>query len=125
MALFVALGVGTAQATTPVDFTGHYELADAHADRSFSLDITQTGTKTDLSFSASMNDGSGAAPDGDGKGKMDTPGILTFTFKDSFENEGIGTLEFKKDGYHLKLTATKVVEPRPLRFYGLSSPGLL
>ena len=59
------------------------------------------------------------APDGDAKGKMDSSGhLLTFTFKDSFDNKGSGTLEFKKDGYHLKLTATKVVEPRPLRFYG-------
>ncbi|HEY0256775.1 MAG TPA: hypothetical protein VGC39_04965 [Candidatus Methylacidiphilales bacterium] len=99
-------------------FSGHYELMDEKGDRSFSLDITQTGSKADLSFSAGMADGSGAAPDGDGQGKINSRGILSFTFKDSFDNEGSGTFESRKDGYHLHLNATKVVEPRPLRFYG-------
>lgn len=100
-----------------VIFTGHYELADKKANHSFSLDITQTAAKADLSFSAAMADGSGAAPDGDGQGQMRS-GVLTFTFKDSFENEGSGTLVKKKDVYHLTINVTKVVEPRPLRFYG-------
>lgn len=119
MALFGMLVGGMSWADAPlVNYTGHYELADAKADRAFSLDITQTGAKADLSFSAAMADGSGAAPDGDGKGQLDKTGVLSFTFKDSFDNEGAGTLEHKKDGYHLTLTTTKVVEPRPLRFYG-------
>ena len=43
-----------------INYTGHYELADAHSDQSFSLDITQTGSKADVSFSAAMADGSGS-----------------------------------------------------------------
>jgi len=121
LALTAILGAlfGTIEAgAETVNDTGHYELADANANRSFSLDITQTGTGADISFSAAMADGSGAAPDGDGKGKMDQAGVLTFTFKDSFDNEGTGILIRGKDGYHLKMNVTKVVEPRPLRFYG-------
>jgi hypothetical protein len=83
------------------NFTGHYELADKNADQSFSLDVTQTGSHAEITFLAAMADGSGAAPDGDG-----------------FDNEGTGTLVAEKDGYHLKLTATQVTEPRALRFYG-------
>jgi hypothetical protein len=99
------------------NFSGHYELADEKADHTFSLDVTQTGSSADLSFSAAMTDGSGAAPDGDGHGKINGGGVLSFTFKDSFNNEGAGTFELKKDGYHLHLNVTKVIEPRPLRFY--------
>jgi hypothetical protein len=99
------------------NFTGHYELADTHADRVFAIDVQQTGDQATISFSASMNDGSGAAPDADGKGQIKGH-ILTFTFKDSFDNEGTGSLELSKGGYHLKLEATKVAEPRCLRFYG-------
>ncbi len=117
--LCCTLLTSAARADAPkVDFTGHYELADAKADRAFSLDVTQTGLKADLSFSAAMADGSGAAPDGDGSGQVDKTGVLHFTFTDSFENEGSGTLERDKNGFHLTLDATKVVEPRPLRFYG-------
>ena len=116
-AFFVMLFGATWAAPPAVDYTGHYELADAKADRSFSLDVQQTGAKADLSFSAAMADGSGPAPDGDGKGQVQA-GVLSFTFKDSFDNEGAGTLEAAKDGYHLKMKVTKVIEPRPLRFYG-------
>lgn len=116
-------GVGNTSFSAPTSlsassFSGHYELADEKADRSFSLDVTQTGSSADLFFSAAMADGSGAAPDGDGHGKIDAGGVLSFTFKDSFDNEGSGTFESKKDGYHLHLNVTKVIEPRPLRFYG-------
>jgi hypothetical protein len=119
LALFSALPPPHLPAAGPTpDFTGHYELADAKADRSFSLDVQQTGSQAEISFSAAMADGSGAAPDGDGKGQINPAGGLTFTFKDSFENEGSGTLEITKTGFLLKLNATKVAEPRPLRFYG-------
>jgi hypothetical protein len=115
---FTLLFYATGNAFPAASLTGHYELADGKADRSFSLDITQTGSNADLSFSAAMADGSGAAPDGEGHGKIDATGVLSFTFKDSFDNEGSGTFELKKDGYHLHLNVTKVIEPRPLHFYG-------
>ena len=99
-------------------FTGHYEPAVAEADSVFALDISQTGPQADISFSASMTDGSGAAPDADGKGTVDADGVLKFTFKDSFDNEGTGTLVQRPDGYHLHLDVSKTVDPRPTRFYG-------
>jgi hypothetical protein len=117
-ALFFALpGVGDARADA-MNYTGHYELADAKADHSFSLDVTQTGSSVQLSFSAAMADGSGAAPDGDGKGSTDPAGGVKFTFKDSFDNEGTGSLVAGKDGYRLKLDATTVNDARAMRFYG-------
>jgi hypothetical protein len=114
---FLAMPASRAGTDAP-NFTGHYELADKNADRSFSLDVTEPGALVVLSFSAAMNDGSGAAPDGDGKGALDKSGGLAFTFKDSFDNEGTGTLVQEKGSYHLLLNATKVNDPRCLRFYG-------
>jgi hypothetical protein len=110
------LSGSAAVAATP-NFTGHYEAPAAKTDWSFSLDVTQTGTKATISFSAGMTDGSGAAPDGDGDGKVDTNGALHFTFKDSFDNEGTAILTAGKDGYHLAMTVTKAVDPRALQFY--------
>ena len=115
---FLLVLVSNAARATGVNYTGHYELADKKAAWGFSFDITQTGSKAELSFSAAMEDGSGAAPDGDGKGEVNAKGALAFTFKDSFGNEGTGTLESKGDNYLVKMIVTKVAEPRPLRFYG-------
>jgi hypothetical protein len=115
LTLFLALVGARAEA---IDYTGHYELTNASADWVFAIDIAQTGSKADVSFSASMVDGSGAAPEGGGKGVVDKTGVLTFKFKDSFDNEGAGTLVLGRDGYRLEMDVTTVVEPRPLRFYG-------
>jgi hypothetical protein len=117
LAIGAALGLAGARADA-INYTGHYELADPKADYTFSLDVTQTGSSANLSFSAGMADGSGAAPDGDGKGGVGADGTLTFTFKDSFDNAGSGTLVSGKDGYHLKLNPVTVADARALHFYG-------
>jgi hypothetical protein len=110
------LCVPAALASAP-NYTGHYETPASKTDWSFSLDVTQTGSKATITFSAGMADGSGAAPDGDGGGKLDAKGALQFTFKDSFDNEGTGTLVAGKNGYQLTMNVTKGVEPRALVFY--------
>jgi hypothetical protein len=120
MVLFMAaiLGALSSRAgATETNYTGHYELADAKAGRTFSLEVKQTGHRADVSFSAAMADGSGTAPDGTGKGRVED-GVLSFEFTDSFKNEGTCTLESRKDGFHLSITVTKVVDPGPFHFYG-------
>jgi hypothetical protein len=64
-----------------------------------------------------MADGSGAAPDATGRGEVEE-GVLSFKFKDSYNNEGTGTLVLKNHAYHLTLTVTKVVDFAPFHFYG-------
>jgi hypothetical protein len=103
--------------STETNYNGRYELSDAKAGRTFSLEVAQTGARAKIAFSAAMADGSGPAPDGAGKGRVED-GVLSFTFKDSFNNEGTCTLESRKDGYHLNMTVTKVVETSPFHFYG-------
>jgi len=104
-------------ASAGTNYNGHYELAVAKAGRTFSLDVKQTGSRAVVSFSAAMADGSGAAPDATGKGRVEA-GVLSFAFKDSFNNEGTCTLEFWKAGYHLSIVVAKVVDPSPFHFYG-------
>jgi hypothetical protein len=118
--MIVAVLFGTLSgraSATETNYNGHYELVDAKAARIFTLDVRQTGSRADVSFSAAMADGSGAAPDGTGKGRVED-GVLSFAFKDSFNNEGTCTFESRNDGYHLSMTVTKVVDPGPLHFYG-------
>jgi hypothetical protein len=120
MAVIVTALFGTLSgyaSSTETNYSGHYELADVKASRTFSLEVRQTGSRAEVSFSAAMADGSGAAPDGAGKGRMED-GVLSFAFKDSFNNEGTCTLESGKDGYHLSMTVIKVVDPSPFHFYG-------
>jgi hypothetical protein len=114
--LWSVLGVSVALAGT-TNYTGHYETPASKTDWSFSLDVTQTGSKATVTFSAGMADGSGAAPDGGGDGKIDAKGALRFKFSDSFGNEGAGVLTKGKDGYHLSMNVTKEVESRAMIFY--------
>ena len=100
-----------------IDYTGHYELADAKAGRSFSLAVKVTHSRADISFAAAMADGSGAAPDGSGRGRV-RDGILSFDFEDSFGNEGTCTLQPVANGYRLSMTIVKVVDISPFHFYG-------
>jgi hypothetical protein len=115
--LWSVFSVSSALASGTTNYTGHYQTPDSKTDWSFSLDVTQTGSKAAVSFSAGMADGSGAAPDGGGDGKIDAKGALRFTFSDSFGNEGTGVLVKGKDGYHLSMNVTKGVEPRAFIFY--------
>jgi hypothetical protein len=103
--------------STETNYNGHYELANAKAGRAFSLEVKQTRSRAEVTFSAAMADGAGAAPDGTGKGRVED-GVLSFKFKDSFNNEGTCTLESGKHGYQLNMTVIKVVDPRPFHFYG-------
>jgi len=120
LALMVVMILGSPPGhaeSTDANYNGHYELIDAKADRTFSLEVKQKNSRAEVSFSAAMADGTGAAPDGSGKGRVED-GVLSFKFKDSFNNEGTCTLESTNGVYHLSMTVLKVVDPSPFHFYG-------
>ena len=52
-----------------------------------------------------------------GNGKI-KDGVLSFKFKDSFDNEGVCKLQSSRGVYQLDMVVTKVVEASPLHFYG-------
>lgn len=83
----------------------------------FQLTIEQSGSAIQVSFDAAWVDGHGAAPETQGPAKV-SGNTLTFTFKDTFENSGTGTITRAGDDIVVSINATHVAEPRCLAFYG-------
>jgi len=108
-----------AQSVLKPNFSGSYALAGKRTDRVFILEVQARGKRANISFSAAMADGNGAAPDADGTGKIED-GVLSFKFKDSFDNEGTCKLQFLPATglYQLDMVITKVADSSPLHFYG-------
>jgi hypothetical protein len=125
LALFIVAvicsgGLTNARAAADVNYSGHYVMADKKADRSFTLDVTQTKRRAEISFAAAMTDGSGAVPHGTGKGRVED-GVLSFDFKDNYKNEGTCTLKPGKDGFVLSITVATLADISPIHFYGTVS----
>ena len=83
----------------------------------FQLTIEQSGSAMQVSFDAAWVDAHGAAPEAQGPAKV-SGNTLTFTFTDSFDNSGSGTITRKGNDIIVSLNPTHVVEPRCLGFYG-------
>jgi hypothetical protein len=83
----------------------------------FQLTIEQSGGAMQVSFDAAWVDAHGAAPEAEGPAKM-SGNTLTFTFKDSFDNSGSGTVTRSGNDVVVSINPTHVVEPRCLGFYG-------
>jgi hypothetical protein len=83
----------------------------------FQLTIEQSGSAMQVSFDAAWVDAHGAAPEAEGPAKV-SGNTLTFTFKDTFENSGSGTISRAGDDILVSINPTHVVESRCLAFYG-------
>jgi hypothetical protein len=83
----------------------------------FQLTIEQSGSKMQVSFDAAWVDAHGAAPEAEGPAKV-SGNTLTFTFKDTFDNSGTGTITRAGNDILVSINPTHVVEPRCLAFYG-------
>ena len=83
----------------------------------FQLTIEQSGGAMQVSFDAAWVDAHGAAPEAQGPAKV-SGNTLTFTFKDSFDNSGSGTVTRSGNDIIVSINTTHVVEPRCLGFYG-------
>ncbi len=104
----------------PANYTGHYELADNHPGRTFTMDLSQTGSRVHVIFCASAVGDPEAKPVGEGKGRVNHDGVLEFTFKDNFANEGSATFSPPQNGnYQVEIRVTKFIDPSPLHFYGV------
>jgi hypothetical protein len=115
--LLLATSFPVRAAALKVNYTGHYEMADPKANRTFLLDLTQVHSRVKASFSAAMSDGTGAAPKGTGKGHFED-GVLSFDFTDNYHNEGSCTFAPLKGGYQLSMRVVKLGDMAPLHFYG-------
>jgi hypothetical protein len=84
----------------------------------FQLSVEQSGNAISVVFSAVHNDGQGAAPEADGKGSVTKSGVVEFTWQDSFQNSGTGTIKRVGNDVLISLKTTRVADSRCLAFYG-------
>ncbi|MBV9618071.1 MAG: hypothetical protein JO201_02570 [Verrucomicrobia bacterium] len=114
--LFVALTASFAAEAQ--NFTGEY------ADRSFlggqatfQMSLEQGGNAVSVWFSAGYNDGHSIQPVADGSGKVSGKGTVEFTFKDSSNNVGTGTITRAGDDVIVSIKPTRVADSRCLELY--------
>jgi len=105
-------------AATTANFTGEF------ADKKFmngqavlQLSLEQTGNKVTIFFSGVRNDGQGAAPEINATGTV-SGSAVQFKFEDDLKNAGTGTITKSGDDMLVSIKATKVVDPRCMKFYG-------
>ena len=84
----------------------------------FQMSVDQSGNAIQVSFDAAYSDAHGAAPDGQGLAKITGKNMLEFTWEDSFNNSGTGTIIRAGDGIKVSMKTTRVVDSRCLVFYG-------
>jgi len=82
------------------------------------MSVDQSGNAIQVSFDAAYSDAHGAAPDGQGLAKITGKNMLEFTWEDSFNNSGTGTIIRAGDGIKVSMKTTRVVDSRCLVFYG-------
>jgi hypothetical protein len=116
--LFFAAASFAVQAADSPGWAGQYRDDKFLGGRAvFQLSIEQSGNKVQVSFDAAWVDGHGAAPEAEGPATI-AGNTLTFTFKDTFENSGTGTITRAGNDILVSINPTHVVEPRCLGFYG-------
>jgi hypothetical protein len=110
--------VVTAIAAESPNFTGEY--ADKNflgGQATFQMSLEQSGTTVSVWFSAGYNDGHSIQPVADGTGRASPKGIVEFTFKDSSNNVGTGTITRAGDDIIVSLKTTRVADSRCLELY--------
>jgi hypothetical protein len=116
--IVLLVGFGVARAAESPGWAGQYSDQKFLGNRAvFQLTIEQSGSKMQVSFDAAWVDAHGAAPEAEGPAKA-SGNTLTFTFKDSFDNSGSGTITRAGNDIVVTINPTHVVEPRCLAFYG-------
>ena len=83
----------------------------------FQLNILEEGGRITVDFDAVYNDGHGCAPEGNGPAKVGDKNTLSFTFTDTSNNSGRGTIKRSGDGVIISIKPTKVADPRCVVFY--------
>ncbi len=98
-------------------FSGEWADKNFRSNSVFQLSVEQTADRVSVFFSANRKDGGGAAPEADGKGKV-SGGKAEFTWSDSFNNSGTGTIRKAGADVIVSIKPTQVADSRCLIFYG-------
>jgi hypothetical protein len=116
--LFFVAAALTVRAADSSGWAGQYRAEKFLNGRAvFQLSIEQSGNKMQVSFDAAWADGHGAAPEAEGPASV-SGNTVTFTFKDTFDNSGTGTITRSGNDIIVSINPTHIVEPRCLGFYG-------
>jgi hypothetical protein len=78
----------------------------------FQLNILQEGAQISVDFDAAYNDGHGCAPQASGPAKAVDKNTLKFTFTDSANNSGTGTIKRSGAGVIISIKTTRVADSR-------------
>jgi hypothetical protein len=120
--VLVALGAATSKTySAEANWAGEYaDKKFLNGQAVFQMSLEQGENTVSVWFSAGYNDGHGCAPEATGTGKVDAKGSLKFTFRDSANNSGTGTITRGGEGIIVSLKTARVADPRCLVFYGQS-----
>ncbi len=117
-ALFLCLALLAALSAKETDWSGNYtDKKYLNGEAVFQLNILQEGTILSVDFDVAYNDGHGCAPQTNGPAKVAAKDTLKFTFTDSSNNSGTGTIKRVGDGVIISLKTTRVADPRCVIFY--------
>src|SRR4051812_16262637 len=113
MKISVAVGLAFifAAVSAHAQFAGEWADKNFHGNSVFQLSFEQTGSDVFVFFSANRKDGGGAAPEADGKGKVSGEKVQ-FTWSDSFNNSGTGTIKRSGNDLIVSIKTTKVADSR-------------
>ncbi len=115
--LFIAVPVVFSPAKE-AGWTGNYtDKKFLNGQAVFQLNIVQEGSAISVDFDAVYNDGHGCAPQASGPAQVVDKSTLKFTFTDSSNNSGTGTIKRVGDGVVISIKPTRVANPRCVTFY--------
>ena len=115
--LLVALAI-VSIAAGPLNFAGEYADRNfLNGQATFQMSLEQSGNTVSIWFSAGYNDGHSIQPVADGSGKITGKGTVEFTFKDSSNNAGTGTITRAGDDIIVSLKTTRVADSRCVELY--------
>ena len=112
--LFLVTSLSAKEATWSGNYTDKKYL---NGQAVFQLNILQEGGRITVDFDAVYNDGHGCAPEGNGPATIANKDTLKFTFTDTSNNSGNGTIKRVSDGVVISIKPTKVADPRCVVFY--------
>ena len=117
-AAFLSLFLATSLSAKDATWTGNYtDKKYLNGQAVFQLNILQDGATITVDFDAVYADGHGCAPQGNGPAKIADNNTLKFTFTDTSNNSGTGTIKRTTDGVVISIKPTKVADPRCVVFY--------
>ena len=116
--MLLCLGLAALLPAKEANWTGNYtDKKYLNSQAVFQLNILQEGETISVDFDAVYNDGHDCAPQGSGPAKVVDKNSLIFTFTDSANNAGTGTIKRTGDGVVLSIKPTHIGDPRCVVFY--------